>query len=462
MQQFKNRDTIAAIATPLGEGGVGIVRMSGPESKKTGEKVFRAAKKSFQGLRPYVLHHGWVVDNRQNYLDEVLISYMPAPASYTGEDVVEINCHGGPAVLQSVLEFLLELGIRSADAGEFTLRAFLNNRIDLTQAESVAEMISSQSQSGINIAGSKLQGELQRLITTLRDKLEELRSELTAVVDFPEDGTECITPERLNRELQEVQKDIVKLLENYHKYHYWREGALAVLTGRVNAGKSSLLNTLLGCSRAIVTSIPGTTRDYLEEKINLGGLPLRLIDTAGWRQARDAIEKSGMDKLKELIQSADLICLIFDVSIDEQSEMQELARKLGKEKVLGVGNKTDLPQATGHFGKWLQAEGFEWLPVSAKSGEGMNELDHALRRRIVGSRSEPRQGELVPNIRQRDLLSKTEQEIQGLQAEIEQNIPFDILEIRMEQICNLLGEITGEISSEDILERIFSNFCIGK
>ena len=462
MENFENRDTIAAIATPLGEGGVGIVRISGPESRDIGERIFSSAKEAFSGLKPYVLHHGWIFDNSNRLLDEVLMSYMPGPASYTGEDVVEINCHGGPAVLQSILQLVLALGVRAANAGEFTLRGFLNNRLDLTQAESVAEMISAQSESGINIAGSKLQGDLQVLVQRLRERLERLRSELTAELDFPEDETDTLGNEDLGARLEEVKKEVLLLLENYDKYSCWRDGALAVLTGRVNAGKSSLLNALLGHSRAIVTSIPGTTRDYLEEKINLGGLPLRLIDTAGWREARDAIEKVGLEKLQELIQDSQLVCLVFDLSIDEPGELKDLALKLGSDKVLGVGNKADLAFAPEHFGRWLSDHGFEWVALSAKSGKGMDDLHRALGQRLVGNSSEPAQGELVPNIRQRDLLLKTRQELDSLQAELGEDLPFDILEMRLQQICNLLGEITGDISSDDILERIFSRFCIGK
>ena len=462
MQGLDNQDTIAAIATPLGEGGVGIVRLSGPDSKNTAERIFSPAKRGFSGLKPYVLHHGWIFDNANRLLDEVLLSYMPGPASYTGEDVVEINCHGGPAVLQSVLQLLLALGIRSATAGEFTLRAFLNNRIDLSQAESVAEMISAQSDIGVNIAGCKLQGNLQQVVQRLRGRLEQLRSELTLAVDFPEEESELVSSENFMAQLEDVKKQIQLLLDNYNRYSCWRDGALVVLTGRVNAGKSSLLNSLLGRDRAIVTSIPGTTRDYLEEKLNLEGLPVRLIDTAGWREARDAIEKVGLEKLQELIQEAKLVCLVFDLSRDEPGELKDLAWKLGREKVLGVGNKCDLVYANNHLGKWLQAQGFDCLELSAKSGEKVQDLHGELRKRLIGTKSEPASGELVPNIRQRDILLKTQQEFETLQKEWEENITYDILDIRLEQISALLGEITGDISSEDILDRVFSNFCVGK
>ncbi|MBS3780264.1 MAG: tRNA uridine-5-carboxymethylaminomethyl(34) synthesis GTPase MnmE, partial [Desulfovermiculus sp.] len=293
---MRTRDTIAAIATPLGRGGIGIVRLSGSDSRRVGESLFRSARRGFCGFASHVLHHGWIVDSEGNKVDEVLLSLMPAPASYTGEDVVEINCHGGPAVVQTVLELVLNQGARLAGPGEFTLRAFVNGRMDLSQAEAVAEMVDSDSQIGMSMAGVKLEGRLKEVIMDLRSRLQDLLALMMTGMDFPEETEAEEDEEDRHREalasgLQKTKEAVGQLLEAAKRYRCYREGALVVLSGRVNAGKSSLLNALLGRNRAIVTSIPGTTRDYLEEGLNLSGLPVSLVDTVGLRQTLDEVER---------------------------------------------------------------------------------------------------------------------------------------------------------------------------
>lgn len=459
---FKYQDIIAAIATPLGQGGIGIVRLSGPGCKYIGNSIFRASRKNFQDFKPYVLHHGWISDQDQT-LDEVLVSFMPAPATYTGEDVLEINCHGGPAVVQAVLELVINQGARLAEPGEFTLRAFLNGRIDLTQAESIGEIINAPTRTGLQMAGTKLQGQLGQKIQELRNDLEAFRARLCVNVDFPEeeDG-ETLDPETIKLRIQEIAEKINQLLDNYKRYSCWREGALVVLAGQVNAGKSSLLNAMLGRNRAIVTSIPGTTRDYLEENLNLNGLPVKLVDTAGLREAWDTIEQAGLEQGKTLVQEADLVCLVFDLSDPEDLEVTRIAEQLSSKKILAVANKSDLPKKSQHIMNWFLSHGYSCISVSAKQGHNLKLLMDEIKNKIVGQEKEPRQGELIPNIRQKNNLTLALQELDKMENSLNQGFPIDLLDIHLENASNYLAEITGKIQSEDILDQIFSNFCIGK
>ena len=458
----QNKDSIAAIATPLGQGGIGIIRISGPECTDIAQRIFHFAKQGASEFRPYVLHHGWIHDLEGNVLDEVLISFMPGPGSYTGEDVVEINCHGGPAVVQSVLELALEVGARLADPGEFTLRAFLNGRLDLSQAEAVAEMISSPTRAGMNLAANKLQGGLRAKVSRLAADLERLRAQLCVAVDFPEEDVQCLEPEELQSGIQEVLEEIALPLRNYEQDRCWREGALVVFAGQVNAGKSSLLNVLLGRERAIVTPIPGTTRDYLEESVNLEGLPVRLVDTAGLRATEDLVEIAGLNRCRELLAEAHLVCIVYDQSIGPVEEDLELARELGPQRAVIVANKQDLRSSSKEKDSIQFPADFEQISVSALLGQGIEELVKTIRSRIVGNKAEPEAGELLPNLRQRQKLSAAREELQQLNLELEQGVPYDLLGIRLESACTHLAEITGEISSAQVLEKIFETFCIGK
>ncbi|MFO7876572.1 MAG: tRNA uridine-5-carboxymethylaminomethyl(34) synthesis GTPase MnmE [Desulfovermiculus sp.] len=461
------KDTIAAIATPLGRGGIGIVRISGPGSRSIGESLFVSARPEFPGFASHVLHHGWIVDIEGAKVDEVLLSFMPAPASYTGQDVVEINCHGGPAVVQTVLEMVLKQGARLAGPGEFTLRAFVNGRMDLSQAEAVAEMVDADTQIGLNMAEAKLEGRLKEVIKDLRRGLENVLAQIMADLDFPEESGDNLLEESDPEDALRVRVDAVRssldhLLDAAVRYRCYREGALVVLAGRVNAGKSSLLNALLGRKRAIVTSVPGTTRDYLEEGLNLGGLPVRLVDTAGLRQTLDEVERAGLEQGEDLMLRADLVCLVFDHSQDLDQEVRQVALSLGPDKVLAVANKQDLSPSWTQPETWFAKHGFSCLAVSAVAGQGIDELAQAIRDKIVGRVPEPTGGELVPNLRQRDVLQKARQALDEAVQALEAGMPSDVTLVPLQEGVKRLAEITGEISTEDVLEQIFSRFCIGK
>jgi len=457
-------ETIAAVATPLGQGGIGIIRISGPLSREVGLSVFSSAKSGFAGFHPYVLHHGWIVDEDGRLLDEVLVSFMPGPGSYTGEDVLEINCHGGPAVVQNVLEIILGRGIRMAEPGEFTLRAFLNGRMDLTQAESVAEMVAAPTRYGLNMASAKLAGRFRRKVDQLKSGLEGLRAEFAADMDFSEEEEihGLADPQDALEGIAAVESDVKELLDNFRRHHCLRDGMPVVLAGRVNAGKSSLLNAILGRARAIVTSQPGTTRDYLEEVVNLRGVPVRLTDTAGIRSSGDAVERAGLEQGRELISAAALVCVVFDQSVPLDEETRDLIRGTESDRVLAVGNKADLCPDVPDTRDWFERHGVECLSVSATEGQGLDHLLQRVRERLVGGGSEPAEDELVPNIRQRDKLARALDELKGFRQGLEQGIPPDVLTTHLEAACDHLAEMTGEISTEDVLERIFSSFCVGK
>jgi tRNA modification GTPase len=467
------KDTIAAIATPPGRGGVGIVRVSGPDARAVGRRLFRSSRPGFAGLLPYRLHHGWVHDAAGERLDEVLAAFMPGPGSYTGEDVLELQGHGGPAVLRAVLAAALACGARMAEPGEFTYRAFCNGRMDLTQAEAVAELIAAPTAAGAALARTRLAGDLGRGVAGLRARLEDLRARLCVAVDFPDDEVECLAPEAFAAGVRAVREELAALVRSFERGRVWREGALCVLAGRVNAGKSSLMNALLGRERAIVTDVPGTTRDWLEEALDLDGLPVRLVDTAGLRETGDAAERAGLERGRELTHRADVVLVVVDRTLPLAEEDMALARALGPGRALAVLNKADLPGAAqeqagpGTLGapdaaQWFAGAGFEVAHVSARTGQGLAALCDALRARALGGGAGPATGELVPNMRQARALAAAHDALEALEADLRAALPYDLLGVALETACTHLAEITGEITPSEVLDNVFGAFCIGK
>lgn len=489
--------TIVAIATAAGPGAVGIVRLSGPEAPALAQALFRSPHPGFVGLKPRRLHHGSLVDAAGRVLDEVLVAFMPGPGSFTGEDVVELFCHGGPAVLRAVLEELLTRGARLATPGEFTLRAFLNGRLDLTQAEAVAEMIAAPTRAALHLAQMKLSGALSQRIAALRKALESLRARLCLAVDFPDEDVECLPLPQLRQEALAAAAGVERLLAGVERARAWREGVLAVLAGRVNAGKSSLMNALVGRRRALVSATPGTTRDYLEEQLDLSGLLVRLVDTAGLRgpagdlglmaappveglaraktpdspepldsvQSLDPVEREGQDLSREFMGRAEAVLYVLDASAPLHLVDRMALEGLPPTRTLVLLNKSDLAASRELSAEALgvaRGLGLECVAVSAKTGEGLEELCARLRERLLGTCAEPGVDEVVPNARQAAVLRQARAELVALADDAEAGMPYDILGVRLEAACRLLSELTGEITPDGVLEDIFSKFCLGK
>ncbi len=482
--------TIAAVATPPGHGAVGIIRVSGSRAKAVVQTRFASTRPNFTVFRPYRLHHGHFLGVDGRILDEVLAAYMPGPGSFTGEDVVEIHCHGSPAVLRDVLESILAQGVLPAGPGEFSQRAFLNGRMDLAQAEAVAEIIAATSPAASLLAQTKLSGALSAWLQNLRSSLEALRAQLCLAVDFPEEDLECLAPEDFQRDVARIQDQIRVVLENVHRNRIWNDGALCVLSGAVNAGKSSLLNLLLGRERAIVSATPGTTRDYLEERLYLQGLEVRLVDTAGVRQDADEVEQAGLSQARRLQNTSDLILLVVDNStpgggsavafqptfhsespsaaqpgsspIRPSEEDETILESFPTSKTLVVANKADLPRPDLEPVAPLAELGYPVVHISAKTGQGLDTLLDAMRSMLTSKAPAPRPDTLTPNLRQSLALERADQELALLRTDIQAGLPYDLLGVRLELTSSILSEITGEITSSDVLDSIFSKFCIGK
>ncbi len=457
--------TIAAIATPLGSGGIGIVRISGPESKEILRQIFVPAKKDLKDFRPWTLHRGRMIDAQGAMLDDVLAVYMPGPNTFTGEDVVEIHGHGGQVLMATLLENIVACGARLADRGEFSRRALMNGRMDLTQAEAVAEMIAAKSKAALHLGSAKLEGLLGEKVSTLREKLEILRMELCVAVDFPEEEVECLSPEAFGQVIGTVREAVEDLLRAYNRSRHWQEGASVVLAGAVNAGKSSLLNALLGYNRALVTDIPGTTRDFLEEGLNLDGLALRITDTAGLREALDTVERMGIARSRERIAEADAVLFLLDGSLGADAAMhlgEEGFSLANNEKTVLVWNKSDLAPEPILPDTWQDLIK-KCILISAKEATGLQELSCAIKDVILqDSSAEPEAGDVVPNMRQALLLQDASAELALLLADITAHVPYDICSVRLDTAVALLGQITGLDSADELLDKIFANFCIGK
>jgi len=443
------QDTIAAISTPIGESGIGIVRLSGKDAQPIVQGLF---DKQLQNRR---LIYGHIVDpESREAVDEVLVAYMKAPHTYTREDIVEIDCHGGPMPLQRILELALRCGARLANPGEFTLRAFLNGRIDLAQAESVLDVIQSKTQASLRLAVQGLGGKLSEPIRGVRSSLMDILAYLTARIDFPEDEVE---EQDIKQPLEKAQATLQNLIANADAGMVYRQGVRTAIVGRPNVGKSSLLNRLLRQSRAIVTPIPGTTRDTLEETVNLRGVPFILIDTAGIMKSNNVVEALAVERSRKAIEQADFVLLVIDTSKPLASSDKELIDYLAEKTVLVVANKCDLPRQA-------ETDGLPWLEVStsALTGEGLEELENAMVNSVLGGKIVTSDALLVTNPRHKEALQRSERHLRLARAAIEENLPDDFVTIDLTAGLNALGEITGETVTEELLDTIFSRFCIGK
>lgn len=454
-------DTIAAIATPIGEGGVAIVRVSGPDAERVAKEIFLRSGGRNGHLRSHTLHHGVVrKPETGEILDEVLLTLMRKPRSYTGEDVVEVHCHGGPFVVRQVLELILSRGARHAEPGEFTKRAFLNGRMDLAQAEAVLDLIRARTEKSAQLALQHTRGQLSKWVGELREELLDILVQIEAGIDFPEEEIDLVQREGLAAKIEGLRAKISRITESYEWGRLFREGARVCIIGRPNVGKSSLLNALLGEERVIVTSVPGTTRDVIEEGINLDGLPVVLWDTAGIRETEDEIEKIGVDfSLRHLVEAeAALIVLDGSTSLTMQDEaILEAARK---KKSLVIVNKSDLGQNLDLAQAQILSQGREMIPISARKGEGLDLVKVRLRALLLDSQNEPPM--VLTNLRHKAALIRAESGLIRARKALNQALPSEIVAVDLQEVKDALEDIVGIVSSDDILERIFTNFCIGK
>ena len=450
--------TIVAISTAPGIGGIGIIRMSGEKSFEILEKIFVTNDKPISG---YTMKYGKIVDEKNVIIDEVLVSYFIAPNSYTRENVCEINSHGGMVVMKKILELCLKNGAVLAEPGEFTKRAFLNGRIDLSQAEAVIDIINSKTDREAKASINQLEGNLSLEIKEIRKDLISMMADIEASIDYPEYDVEEVTTNKV-REVLLKQKDRLKKLEkSFDNGKILKDGINTVIIGRPNAGKSSLLNILLNEERAIVTSVEGTTRDTIEEYISINGIPLKIIDTAGIREASDEVEKIGVEKAKKIAKESDLIIGIFDISRKMNKEDYEILDILKNKNSIIVLNKIDLDENNADLEK-IKEVGKPVVQISTKTREGIDnlykEIENLIETKEISSDNEI----IVTNTRHKSLITKAIISVDKSLETIENKMPIDIIVVYVKDILENLGEITGETVTEDIIKEIFSKFCLGK
>lgn len=454
------KDTIAAIATPMGVGGLGIIRVSGPKSEEIARKLFKPRKRVDKFMTHY-LYHGEIISPETGAtLDEVLLTFMRKPHSYTGEDTLEINCHGGPLILQVVLTEVIKAGARLAEPGEFTKRAFLNNRLDLSQAEAVVDMIMAKTERSLELAISHLKGELTSKIGALRTSIIDLLAILEASIDFSEEDLDVEQEPGIIRRIQAIVDDLHAMLKTYEQGKIYRHGLGAVITGKPNVGKSSLLNRLLGEKRAIVTPIPGTTRDFIEEFTNIKGIPVRLTDTAGIRHPEDIVEEEGIALVREKLSLADLVVIVLDGSKELTEEDVEIIEENRERKAILVINKADLPHVIDIQKVHQLAPDLHPLWISAKYGDGIPSLKEAIYALVM--KQDHQSTMMITNIRHKMALERAVALLSQAKDSIIGGLSPEFPALDLREALDTLGEIIGETVNEDILDRIFSTFCIGK
>jgi len=468
-------DTIAAVATPVGSGGIGIIKISGKDALKIAESIFQKSAAGaeasqvtgsppFTALQSHRLYHGHIVDTeKERVLDEVLLAVMLAPRTYTRENVVEINTHAGHIVLALILELVLKRGARLAEPGEFTKRAYLNGRIDLTQAEAVIDIINSKTGKSLEIAASQIRGDLKKSIESVRRVLFDFLTEAEAAIDFPEDVDDIINTEAVVGAIEDkVVAPLKKLILQYENAHVFRDGLKMAVIGKPNVGKSSLLNRLIQNDRAIVTSIPGTTRDLIEETLNIHGIPVIIADTAGLHETDDPVEVIGIQKTKEYIRGSDLVLFMIDAgealtvedyNIYETIENKRLILVINKIDLVGDGFEPKLPQT------WKQAPD---IKISALYGTGLKELKALIAKVSIGEYRIDAGNTIIPNLRHKIALERGLQLAVAATEEIGNQTPFELIAIDIREALDALGEIIGLTTREDVVDQIFSRFCIGK
>ncbi|AOY75410.1 tRNA uridine-5-carboxymethylaminomethyl(34) synthesis GTPase MnmE [Clostridium formicaceticum] len=457
-------DTIAAIATAPGEAGIGIVRISGDRALSIVDKIFQSKPgKKLSDFPVRRMTYGYIIDpDTGEKIDEVLAYYTKGPYTYTKEDVVEINCHGGVIPVKKILQLVLRKGARAADAGEFTKRAFLNGRIDLAQAEAVMDLISAKTDKGFDVALDQLEGTLSKKVDHTRKKLLDMLAHIEVSIDFAEEDIDEVTLDYLLNKGVEVKKEIENLLKTADAGKILREGLNTVIVGKPNVGKSSLLNALLKESRAIVTEVPGTTRDVIEEQLNIRGIPLKIMDTAGIRETEDIVEKIGVEKSKEFFNKADLVIFMLDISTELTREDIEIMELIQNKKALILINKIDLSQRANLEKIKNLMENKKVIKISLIEEKGLEEVEEAIEELVYKGEIKAKERLLVTNVRHKNSLEKALEAMEdGIEA-IKKKMPLDFIEVDIKNTWERLGEITGDTVAEDIIDHIFKNFCIGK
>ncbi len=454
--------TIAAISTAVGEAGIGIVRLSGRNAIEIAKNVFvRAKDKAETEGENRKLLYGHIIDSDE-IIDEVLITFMKEPFTYTRENMVEIYCHGGIIPVKKILELVLRNGAQLAEPGEFTKRAFLNGRLDLPQAEAVIDIIKAKTEKSHEISMKQLEGALSSEVDRIRRILLTMMAHIEVSIDFPEEDIPEVTYDELLDSGNSVKNSIEKLLQTSDRGRILRDGLKTVILGKPNVGKSSLLNAVLRENRAIVTDIPGTTRDVIEEYINIDGIPLKIIDTAGIRHTEDIVEKIGVDRAKESLEKADLIIAIFDISEELTDDDYHIIELIRDKKTIILLNKTDLPSIYEESFYSDLFSGKEVITTSLTSGIGVEQLENSIRNMFYEGDLSVDSDMVINNIRHKNLLQISMENIESALLDLANKVPLDCVEVDLKNCWENMGEITGESIGEDVLDRIFSEFCIGK
>lgn len=455
-------DTIASIATFPGNAGINIIRISGDNALNIAESIFKLKTNKTNtnlNLKPRYLHYGFIMDD-DRVVDEVLLSYMKAPNTYTKEDIIEINCHGGVISSKKILDVVLRYDCRLAERGEFTKRAFLNGRIDLTQAEAVIDIINSKTDSSHEISINHLEGRLSQEINATIDDIMDLLANIEVNIDFPEYDEDEITISKAKEKCSEIVLKIDKLVNTADTGKIFKEGIKTVILGKPNVGKSSLMNFLLNENRAIVTDVPGTTRDTIEEYVNIKGIPLRIIDTAGIRETEDIVEKIGVEKALSKVDEADLVMMVFDSSRELEEEDEKIIQYIKNKKVIYIKNKSDLE------GK-LNLKNYDYIEqniinISVLKNDGLQEIINKITEMFFKGSINLEQDLIINNLRHKNLLMKAKNSLEEVLKAIDGGFSIDFIEIDLKDAMESLGLIVGKSVSDDLIDKIFEEFCIGK